>query len=85
MNRGVKENHGGGRGDKMMKYERETYSKRYSNWKKVFFNHTRMLQCYNCQKDLKESYVCSSNRRKVRCLDCAEKHKIIPNIPEECR
>ena len=42
------------------------------------------MKCYNCGCDLKEQYVCSANRRKTRCLDCSVKHKIIPEIPEEC-
>ena len=66
------------------KYERGTYSKRFTNFKKIYFNHTREIECFNCGIDLKESYVVSANRHRIRCLDCANKYNIIPEIPKEC-
>ncbi len=66
------------------KYERGTYSKKFTNFKKIYYNHTREIFCFNCSVDLKESYVVSANRHRIRCLECAYRLKIIPNIPQEC-
>ncbi len=66
------------------KYERGTFSKKFTNFKKIYYNHTREIICFNCGVDLKESYVVSANRHRIRCLNCAHRLKIIPDIPQEC-
>ncbi len=66
------------------KYDRGTYTKRFTNFKKIYYNHTRDINCFNCNSDLKESYVVSANRHRIRCLDCAKRLHIIDEIPQEC-
>lgn len=66
------------------KYERGTFSKKFTNFKKIYYNHTREIECFNCGIDLRESYVVSANRHRIRCLNCAHRLKIIPSIPQEC-
>lgn len=67
------------------KYARQTISIKFTNFKKIYFNHSRDLECVSCNTDLHESYVVSGNRRKVRCLKCAEKYHIIEKIPDELK
>ena len=37
------------------KYERGTFSKKFTNFKKIYYNHTREIECFNCGIDLRES------------------------------
>lgn len=69
----------------MSKYQRNTISIKYTNFKKIYFNHSRDLTCISCQTDLHDSYVFSGNRRKVRCLKCAEKYHLIDKVPCELK
>ena len=58
---------------------------RITNHRKIFFNYTRDIKCFSCEKDLHDSYTVSGNRGKTRCVPCAVKYHIIDEVPEEIK
>ena len=58
---------------------------RITNHRKIFFNYTRDIACFSCEKDLHDSYTVSGNRGKTRCVPCAVKYHIIDEVPEEIK
>ena len=61
------------------------FSLRITNHRKIFFNYTRDISCFSCEKDLHDSYTVSGNRGKTRCVPCAVKYHIIDEVPEEIK
>ncbi len=64
-------------------YKRKHASYRITNHKKIFFNATKDIVCFNCKRDLLEEYVLSAPNGKYRCLDCAIKTSLIDKIPDK--
>ena len=46
---------------------------RITNHRKIFFNYTRDISCFSCEKDLHDSYTVSG------------KYHIIDEVPEEIK
>ena len=64
-------------------YKRKHASHRITNHKKIFFNSTKDIICFNCEKNLLNKYILSAPNAKYRCLDCAVKTSLISKIPDE--
>ena len=59
------------------------FRQRITNHRKIFFNYTRDITCFSCQRDLHDSYTVSGNRGRNRCVQCAVKYHIIDEVPKE--
>ena len=62
-------------------YKRKHSSYRITNHKKIFFNSTKDIDCFNCKNSLMEKYILSAPNGKYRCLECAIRIGLIDKIP----
>ena len=64
-------------------YKRKHPKHRITNHKKIFFNSTKDVKCFNCDKKLLGKYILSAPNAKYRCLDCAVKTSLIDKVPDK--
>ena len=62
-------------------YKRKHASYRITNHKKIFFNGTKEVTCFNCEKNLLNEYILSAPNGKYRCLECSVKIGLIDKVP----
>ena len=62
-------------------YKRKHASYRITNHKKIFFNASKDVECFNCKMNLLNEYILSAPNGKYRCLECAIKIGLIDKVP----